>query len=87
MFVYLRLPLSVSQEPLSGDNYCFSAIFGAATFINAEHFRDQEENTWVFLVNKPHKRRHTDKEKIIEALQYVHTTHYCECHRCHNTTG
>lgn len=45
MFVYLRLPLSVSQEPLSGDNYCFTAIFGAATFINAEHFPDQEENT------------------------------------------
>lgn len=49
MFVYLRLPLSVSQEPLSGDNYCFTAIFGAATFINAEHFPDQEENTDIHV--------------------------------------
>lgn len=36
MFVYLRLPLRVSQRHLSGDNYCFTAIFGVATFINAQ---------------------------------------------------
>lgn len=49
MFVYLRLPLSVSRQPLSGDNYCFTAISGAATFINAEHFRDREENNDIHV--------------------------------------
>lgn len=78
MFVYLRLPLSVSQEPLSGDNYCFTAIFGAATFINAEHFCDQEENTDIHVFMGIFSKQTIKGDALIKSFENNEGTMYIQ---------